>query len=57
MNSTITHFLDGMRQSRYVVRRLSMHEFDDHSLSRWDVTITIHHEMAVNAWIRRSLTF
>ena len=33
MDSTITHFLDGMRQSRYVVRRLWMHKFCDHSLS------------------------
>ena len=56
MDSTITHFLDEMRQTRYVVRRLSMHGFDDHSLPRWNATITIHRETAVIAWIRRSLT-
>ena len=52
----MTHSLNEIGEARYVVRRPWRHGLDDHSLPRWDATSTIHREMAVEVWVRRSLT-
>lgn len=47
----VAHVLDKVRQAPYVVRRLSMHVFDDYSLPKWNVTSTIYGETAGNEYL------
>lgn len=53
----VTHVLDVKWQARYDVRRLSKHDFDDHSRATWKEWAGYSREAAVKVYIWRSFTF